>query len=542
MESDLTSFGGTRDLVCHIVGKDVQSDICIREPNSPAWAQSLGISWRAPEGTVTASHDDAIVRLVLREVTGGAREIEWNPMTLQVTLRRNELWSKPIYYFVGDGELVLSDSLRLVVKSLPFRPHLDMHALDTYLAIEFFAAPLTPFREIRKVGVEETCHVDLTTGTTRYVTCSMPERVEADLETSVEALREAFSEAIERRMRQCPNELILFCSGGLDSTILAHLMRGRGRAVVMSYVDSWKDEVQRARRTCRYANIPLQEVRFPAFSAEQLHWYAGLLDEPIGGTCSFTFSHLCALLPPSSWVVSGEGSGVLSLMHVSHWRLRDVLASGPRENVVERFCRLVTYMPQDSRQMLLGYQRDTQSPGPVEEMIQREWPTQSDTLLALLAVIRRQLCVSDEVTQIWPIYGAFGHTPVMPYFEPRVRSMFDRLPESVLRTEQDERRVLGELAMRYCPGYVTPPRRSGCGVPLGPPIYPNEQNMAEAVAAFSKGPLSRRGLGQLLDTCKGTVGTERFHRLRRLWTAVLLHAWLGRVWDAYPSSRRVEAV
>jgi adenylyl- and sulfurtransferase ThiI len=60
---------------------------------------------------------------------------------------------------------------------------------------------------------------------------------------------------------RCVDELVLLCSGGLDSTILAHLMRGRGRAIVLSYVGSWKDEIRRAHQTARHANLPLQQER-----------------------------------------------------------------------------------------------------------------------------------------------------------------------------------------------------------------------------------------------------------------------------------------
>ena len=541
MKANRDASSNTRDTVCHLAGNGATSDIRINKPDSPAWAQSAGISWRAPEQTVKASREDAVVRLVLQDVTGDARAIEWNPSTLRVTLRRCELWSKPLYYYVGNGELLVSDSLRLVVKSLPLRPNLDLCALDAYLAVEFFPAPLTPFREIRKVGVEETCHIDLSNGTSEYVTGSMTERVATDFERGLDAMREALSEAMENRMRQCPDELVLLCSGGVDSTILAHLMRGRGRAIVLSYVNSWKDETRRARQAARHADLPLQEVQLPTFRADQLHRYAGLLDEPLGGTCGFAIGHLCASLPENSWIVAGHGSGALSHTNVNHRHLRDALASGPREHVVERFCRRVTYADDESRRMLLGYRRDPHSPGPVEEMIRRERPTQADHLPALLAVIRRQLCVAEEMTQIWPIYEAFGHTPVMPFFEPRVRSAFDRFPVSVLRNERYERRLLGELAAR-CPGYTPQPRQLGYGLPLGLPGYPDKDNMEEAVETFAEGPLSRGGLQRLLEACSGTECSERFHRLRRLWTALLLHAWLDRILETYPSSGSVRVV
>lgn len=527
----------SRDLVCHVVAPGVQSDLRVREPTAPAWAQAAGLSWRAPDGIVTAARDQArdgsALRLVLRDRTGDAKTIEWNPRTARVVLRRNELWSKPLYYALGDGELVVSDSLRLVLRSLPHPPRLDAAGLDTYLSLEFYPAPLTPFCEIRKVGVEETCAIDLSTGQVDQIPCPMPERVPAEFDQAVETVRAALAEAIARRVEQCPGELTLFCSGGLDSTIMAHHMRGRGRAIVLSYVGSWKNETERARRTARHAHLPLQEIQLPPFDAERLHGYAGLLDEPLGGTCGYATGHLCAALPPDSWIIAGHGSGALTLMNAHHKRLGKAVSSGPPEGILERFCELSTYMDADSRQALLGFHREPGASDPVVQMVERERPIQHDLMQTLHAVVRRQLVVAEEMTQIWPICEAFGHTPVMPYFEPRVRAALDRLPEFVLRNERYERILLQEVARRYCPGYAPPPRQLGYGLPLGLPGYPDPHNMASIVAAFSKGPFRAQGLRQLLDDCTGAADAALFNRLRRLWTAILMHAWLERTMEAF---------
>jgi hypothetical protein len=521
------------DFVCHLAVSGARRDLCVAEPVAPAWATAAGISWRAPDGTVTASRDGAVIRLVLREVTGDARTVEWNPTAARATLLRNGLWSKPFYYFAAGQELVVSDSLRRLVLALPREPQLDRRALDAYLAVEFFPAPLTPFLEIRKVGVEEILEVDLRSGKAETTTSRMPERNTTDFQDAVESLRSALSDALERRLGDGPGERVLFCSGGLDSTILAQLMGGRGRSMVLSYPGSWKDEVDRARRTTRFTRLPLQEVQLPGFSAESFGGYVSLLDEPVGDTSFFAARCLCARLPRGTWIVGGHGSGALSLMNVNHKHLRDALASGPREQIVERFSRLVSCLDAESRRLLLGWRETPGSADPVEEMVQRELGGASDYLAALCAIIRREFCVAREMTQIWPVCGAFGHTPVMPFFEPGVRAIFDQLPENVLRTEHYERRLLGELAARLCPWYVPQPRQLGSGLPLGVRGYPDPVNMEEVVEAFSLGPVGHEELRRLLKAAAETEGGERFERLRRLWSALVLNAWLQQLLKAH---------
>lgn len=522
------------EFVCHIVSSNKQSNTQIRNPTSPIWAHKVGISWRSPENLVTASHEGSVIRLILQDVTSDSKEIEWNPSTCRIILRRNELWSKPFYFYIKNNELIVTDSLRLIIKILPNPPQINIHALDTYLALEFFPAPLTPFNNVLKVGVEETCYLDLSTEKIKWITNTIDERISVSFEQGLCEVVEALNEVIQRCIHQCPEKLILLCSGGLDSTILAHFMHGQGQAIVLSYINSWKDEAQRARHTSSQARLPLQEIHLPQFSLEQFCRYVGLLDEPLGGTCGYAISHLCASVPYGAWIVGGHGTGALSLMNVNHIHLRDALNFGPQETLVERFSQLVTYLDADTRQRLLEIHSHSTLLDPIKVMIERELPVQNDIFKALQAVIRRQLCVAEETSQFWPIFESFGHTPVMPFFEKKVRRILDRLPENILRNNRYERRLLNELAKQYCPGYEPQPLSLGCGLPLGLKGYPNEHNMKETIENFSNGPLSEKVIYKFFDSSKKTEGGQKFFWLRRLWTVILLHAWLEQNMKSYP--------
>ena len=522
-------MNGTNDFLCHIAGNVTKPGIQIQSNNTPPWVQAAGISWKCHGETVTAVQEGETVRLVLSDVSAGSRQIEWNRGTSQAILRRADLWSKPFYFYMGDGELVVSDSLRQIIRIMPVQPRICENALDTYLALEFFPAPITPFHEIYKVGVEETCLLNLSTKSKKWITGPLPERLFDSFEQAAKDVSEALQEVMSKHTRQDSDELVLLCSGGLDSTIMAHFMRGHGRAIVLSYVDSWKDEVMRARQTAEHARLPLQEIKLPDFGAEVFYEYAGLLDEPLGGTCSYAISHLCRAVQPGARIIGGHGSGALSFTNFQHRHLRDSLNSGPPETLEERFCSNVMYMDADMRKGLLESGSDVHVQNPVAAMLERELPFQKDRFHALHAIIRRQLCIAEETTQIWPVFEAFGHKPVIPLLEKAVYTAMDRFRESVLRNERYERRLLNEIARRHCTGYIPQPIQLGYGLPLGLAGYPNEYNMEEVVTAFSGGPVSDSGLYRLLDSSrKAETGKEKFYWLRRLWSAVLLNAWIKR--------------
>jgi hypothetical protein len=501
---------------------------------STGWARLAGISWQSRGRKVTTSQEGDRVRLVLQGVTGDPVEIRWDALARRASLVRQGLWSRPLYFWLGEGELMAADSLRLLVRWLPFRPSLNFYALDVFLALEIIPSPLTPFSSVHKVGVEEVCHIDLTDGRCTRVASPLAERGPTELDAGAESVWEALSEALALRARQCPDPMVLLCSGGLDSTILAHLMRGIGRALVLSYTGTWKDEIQRARRTARNAGLALQAIRLPPFDVAQLEWYASLLDEPLGSTSGFAFSHLCAHLPAGSWIVAGAGACTFSLINENHKRLSLALTAHPGESIAQRFWRQVSFTDEDTRRLLLGEPPSPWAVNPIEDLVLRELPRGENIPRALLAFVRRQLCVEAEMTQLWPIFEAFGHVPVMPFFEPRVAAVLDRMPETVLHDECFGRRLLSRIATLHCPGYVPPPRQLGGGLPLGEPGYPGEKTLREAAASHKRGPLLGGGLETLLDTCAGAEGAERFRLLRRLWAAILLQIWLEQITSGPP--------
>jgi hypothetical protein len=495
-------------------------------PGFPNVSQSGGIAWRNGKRAVEFISEGRIERLAIRDGLSHPRFMEWNPINHEVILKREGLWSHPLYYRVGEKEVLIADSLRGLLSELPDRPALDFQALDAYLALEFFPAPLTPFSEIRKVGVEEVCRIDLKTGASCTTALPLPERVaEEDFESSAEAVWRGFQEAMDECIALCPSEVVLMCSGGLDSTLLAHLMRGRGRALVLSYANSWKDEVERARKTALNSRLPLEEVRLGNFGIDHMERYVRLMDEPLGGTGNFAWTQLCTRVPRGSWIVGGNGSGVLSLMNVNHKHLRSALEAGPITGAVDRFSKLVTYLDQDGRQKLLGYDNRT-FPDPVHEMWRRERGSLSNPVPGLFAVVRRQLCVEEEMSQIWPIHDALDQTPVMPFFDTRVHRLFDRLPETNLRDDAYKRRLLRQVVHWYCPGYEEPTRQLGYGLPLGVPGYPDVNHLNEMMDACSRRLISRECFDQMAAACDMAQGAKRFSFLRRLWTALVLEMWL----------------
>src|SRR5207253_9039862 len=70
----------------------------------------------------------------------------WDARRRRLVLARDRFGIKPLYYRAADGELAFASELR----ALP-RGEIDLDALEAFLAFNSIPAPLTIFREIRKL-------------------------------------------------------------------------------------------------------------------------------------------------------------------------------------------------------------------------------------------------------------------------------------------------------------------------------------------------------------------------------------------------------
>ena len=75
----------------------------------------------------------------------------WDERSGQTLVARDRLGVKPIYYAVVDDLVVFASELKSVLASGLVDTGLDLAAIDTYLTLGYFPAPLTPLTQVRKL-------------------------------------------------------------------------------------------------------------------------------------------------------------------------------------------------------------------------------------------------------------------------------------------------------------------------------------------------------------------------------------------------------
>src|SRR6478672_979628 len=75
----------------------------------------------------------------------------WDERRRRLVLARDRLGIKPLYFGRAGDLLVFGSELKSVLASGLFHPYLDYDAIDAYLTLGYFPAPLTPLKEVRKL-------------------------------------------------------------------------------------------------------------------------------------------------------------------------------------------------------------------------------------------------------------------------------------------------------------------------------------------------------------------------------------------------------
>jgi asparagine synthetase B (glutamine-hydrolysing) len=144
-----------------------------------------------------------------------------------VQFGRDYLGHFPLSYACEKGSLFISDDVRLIhaaMRRAGARCTIDEEALALYFSLGFVPHGMSPYRQV--VNCEATGFYEWSNGNVRRVRLFQP--VEIDTSATVAAVGEAIEAAVKRDT--AADEVDVWCSGGLDSSIMAVRCNSNGRS------------------------------------------------------------------------------------------------------------------------------------------------------------------------------------------------------------------------------------------------------------------------------------------------------------------------
>jgi asparagine synthase (glutamine-hydrolysing) len=238
----------------------------------------------------------------LRHLRGMFAIAIWNSRTRSLFVARDRLGIKPLHYYFDGRRFVFGSEIKAILRHPAVTPTIDWTATDAFFTYGFVPAPLTIYREIRKLRPGHYVLVDEHgLREHQYWDVSFESKLAgrpADLAAEyLERLRESVS---MRMLSEVP--LGAFLSGGVDSSLIVALMAGASSRPVETFTigfgggtGSFMDERPFARAVSeRYGTAHRQFEVQPAVE-EALDVAVEAFDEPFADDSLIPTHHICQL-------------------------------------------------------------------------------------------------------------------------------------------------------------------------------------------------------------------------------------------------------
>ena len=200
---------------------------------------------------ITAALEEWGMAVAVRRFIGAFAVAVWDAQERSLTLIRDRLGVKPLYYGWAKGTFVFSSELKAFLVHPDFSPSVHRGALALYLRHSYVPSPLSIYEGIRKLPPG--CFLEIPTGSTPYT--ARPREYWSALRVAEEGTRDRYEDD-DGRLADRLDSLLrtavrlrmatdvppgAFLSGGVDSSLVVSLMQAQSTRPVKTFTVGFHD-------------------------------------------------------------------------------------------------------------------------------------------------------------------------------------------------------------------------------------------------------------------------------------------------------------
>lgn len=386
------------------------------------------------------SNSDTEVLLEACEAWGVARAVSkfigmfafafWNDHARRLTLVRDRLGIKPLYWGRSGGVLFFGSQPKGFFDHPAWQPAIDRNALAAYLRHAYVPAPHSIFKDIEKLEPGSMVEIDADGTETRrrywnlrsIARDAVHDRATLDDKAAIETLDSLLRDAVKRRMiADVP--LGVFLSGGIDSSTVLALMQAQSdrpvRSFTIGFSEADYDEAPHAKRVAAHLGTDHTELYVsPDRAIAVLPRLASWFDEPFADSSQVPTYLVSEMTRRQATVVlSGDGGD-------------ELFAGYNRYTWANTLWRFMRPLPRTSRAMLAAALRAIA-------------PTAWDWLFRAIPQSTRPPRAGDKVHKLAAILSVVDQEALYR----RLVSQWQE-PEGVVRDGQEPRGLLWDPTVR----------------------------------------------------------------------------------------------
>ncbi|MER3431052.1 MAG: asparagine synthase (glutamine-hydrolyzing) [Blastocatellia bacterium] len=501
----------------------------------------------------------------------------WDEVNKELFVARDRVGKKPLLYsYRPNGDFIFGSEFRALLEHPAISREVDCDAISAYFSYLCIPAPLTAFREIRKLEPGHWLRwKDGQIETRRYWQPDFSRKIKISENDAITETTRLVREATRLRMiSDVP--LGAFLSGGVDSSTVVALMAELSDKPVKTFSIGFEEEdfseLKYARAVARHVGAEYNEFIVRPNALEVLPLLIDHYGEPYADSSAIPTYYVSRETRKSVTVaLNGDGGDesfagyeryfamlladryrsipIFVRKALVEWPLALIPTSELKRNIfrdakrftkaaamprVERYFRWMSTFDREARKGLFTAEFENSLNGNDPEYFLRRWFAEangsgyldSNLLVDQMTYLPNDLLVKVDIASMANSLEARS-----PFLDHKVIEFAASLPENLKLRGFETKRLLKKVAARLVPKEVVYRKKMGFGVPIGKWFRGELKDYLREVLLSEKS--LRRGIVRPEAMAKFVtehINGEKDHS-HRLWTLLMLELWFDRFID-----------